>query len=70
MERIMKPTQQPPARLVQELIGRHLVLACPATGNVQVVARSSESPLPGTVCQFGAGPRKRPSPRGLSGGPG
>ena len=64
----MKTTRNVQAQeLVRERIGRYVVLACPGSGAVQVVQRTDGSTL---TLPFGAGPRKRPSPRGLSGGPG
>ena len=55
--------------VVRERIGNCFVCATAGTGAVQVLLRADGSPLAPRV-QFGAGPRKRPSPRGLSGGPG
>ena len=68
----MKPIQTPsPRNVVREQFGRFAVLACAGSGEVQVLARAGGTALEAAASRhFGAGPRKRPSPRGLSGGPG
>ena len=68
----MKTVQTPAAQdLIREEIGSYVVLACPTTGEVRVVACTARTQLEGMLHRtFGSGPRHRPSPRGLSGGPG